>query len=191
MLILFVCSKHVWISFGCIKMLIRFATDLTGIGDRSVHEITGLCFFVIIQWWINRRGHRGVWQLRPYCRCSLSWVRCEIFTHRRSVAKRDGCFQRCLFVSLFVSVFVRMITSERLNIGQPNLAIRYTVQKSRPSSKVKVRGQRSRSPGTKKRKTAESSPLTMHSNVCTVDGTQQTATDDTIAWPLGGDRLRR
>jgi len=31
----------------------------------------------------------------------------------------------------------------------------------------------------------------MHSKACTVGGTQQAATDDTIAWPLGGDRLRR
>jgi len=31
----------------------------------------------------------------------------------------------------------------------------------------------------------------MHSRACTVGGTQQAATDDTIAWPLGGDRLRR
>jgi len=30
----------------------------------------------------------------------------DIFTHRRSVAKRDGCFQRCLFVCQFVSLSV-------------------------------------------------------------------------------------
>jgi len=41
----------------------------------------------------------------------------------------------------------------------------------------------------KKRKTAESSPLTMHSKACAVGGTQQAATDDTVAWPPGGDRL--
>jgi len=39
-----------------------------------------------------------------------------VITHRRSVAKRGGCFQRRLFVCQFVSVFVRTITSERLNI---------------------------------------------------------------------------
>jgi len=31
----------------------------------------------------------------------------------------------------------------------------------------------------------------MHSNACAVGGTQQAATDDTIAWPLRGDWLRR
>jgi len=59
-------------------------------------------------------------------------------------------------------MFVRSITSKWLNIGWSNLAVKCIVQKSRPSLKVKVKGQRSRSPGTKKRKTAESSPLTMH-----------------------------
>jgi len=39
------------------------------------------------------------------------------------------------------SSLVRTITSERLNIGRSNLALRYAVQKSRPSSKVKVKGQ--------------------------------------------------
>ena len=63
----------------------------------------------------------------------------------------------CLFVCLAVCLFVRAIMSERLNIGRSNLAVRYIVQKYRPSSKVKVKGQgqRTRSPGTKKRKTAE------------------------------------
>ena len=42
-----------------------------------------------------------------------------------------------------------------------------------------------------KRKTAESSPLTVHSRACAVGRTQQAATDDTIAWPPGGDGLRR
>ena len=60
-------------------------------------------------------------------------------------------------VCLFVCLFVRTITSERLNVGRSNLAVRYVVQKSRPTSKVNVKGQRSRSQGTKKRKTAESS----------------------------------
>jgi len=31
----------------------------------------------------------------------------------------------------------------------------------------------------------------MDSKACAVGGTQQAATDDTIAWPPGGDRLRR
>jgi len=57
--------------------------------------------------------------------------------------------------------------------------------------------QRSRSLGTKKGKTSESSPLTVHSKACTVGLTQQAATDNTIAWSPRGDgsarwwRLRR
>jgi len=74
----------------------------------------------------------------------------EFITRRRSVAKRGGCFQRRLFICQFVYQFVCTITSERLNVGRSNLAIRYAVQKSRSSSKFKVKGQRSRSPGTKK-----------------------------------------
>jgi len=61
----------------------------------------------------------------------------------------------CLFVSVYL--FVRTITSERLNVGRSNLAIRYIVQKSRPSSKIEVKGQSSRSPGTKNEKTVADS----------------------------------
>ena len=39
----------------------------------------------------------------------------------------------------------------------------------------------------KKTKTAESSPLTVHTKACAVGRTQQEATDDTIAWPTGGE----
>jgi len=57
------------------------------------------------------------------------WTSSQIFTHRRSVAKRGGCFQRRLFVCLFVSAFVfslsvRTKTSEGLNVGGSNLAVR-------------------------------------------------------------------
>jgi len=68
----------------------------------------------------------------------------RLVTHRRSVAERGGRFQRRLFLCQFVRLFVRAITSERLNVGRSNLALRYIVQKSRPSSKVKVKGQRSK-----------------------------------------------
>jgi len=51
---------------------------------------------------------------------------------------------------------------------------------------VTCKGQRD-----KERRTAESSPLTVHSKACAVGGTQKAATDDTIPWPPGGDRLRR
>jgi len=103
----------------------------------------------------------------------------------------DVCQFVCLFVCLFVSVFVHTMTSERLNVEWSNFVVKYqyTVQKSRPSSNVKVKGHGHQ--GQKKRKTAESSPLTMHSKACAVGGTQQTTTDDTIAWPLGGHRLRQ
>jgi len=60
----------------------------------------------------------------------------KFVTHRRSVAKRGGCFQQ----RLFVSVFVCTITSEQLNVGRSNLAVRCSVQKSRPSLKVKRQG---------------------------------------------------
>jgi len=74
-------------------------------------------------------------------------------------------FQRRLFVCLFVCT----ISSERLNIGWLKLAVRYVVQKFRPSLKVNVKCHRPRSPGRdKKRKTAESSPLTMHIRACAV-----------------------
>jgi len=91
----------------------------------------------------------------------FSFFGCYLATHRRSVAKRGGCFQRRLFVWLSVCACVCLlvctITSEQLNVGRSNLAVRHDVQKSRPSSKVKVKDQRSKSPETKKRKTAESS----------------------------------
>jgi len=53
-------------------------------------------------------------------------------------------------VCLSVCLFVNTITSERLNVRWWNLAVRCIVQKSRPSSNLGVKGQRSRSPGTKK-----------------------------------------
>jgi len=55
----------------------------------------------------------------------------------------------------------------------------YIVHKSRPSSKAKVKGQRPRLPGTKKRKATESSPLSRM---------QQAATDDTICVAARGWR---
>ena len=63
----------------------------------------------------------------------------------------SGCWPSCCFrcrwmfsvasVCQFVCLFVNMMTSERLNIGWWNLAVRCTVQKSRPSSNVKIKGQ--------------------------------------------------
>ena len=41
----------------------------------------------------------------------------------------------------------------------------------------------------KKRKAAESSPLTMHNNSCAVGRKQQAAADGTTAWPPGGDGM--
>jgi len=94
--------------------------------------------------------------------CFCPYLSRSMLTHQRSVAERDGCFQRRLFVSLSVCLFVNTIISERLNIGSWNMMVTCIVQKSRLN--LVVRGQRSRSPETKKRKTAESSPLTVHSN---------------------------
>ena len=81
-----------------------------------------------------------------------------IFTHRRSVAKRGGCFQRRMSVCQFVCLIVRTITSDRLNVGWWNWAVRCIVQKIAPEFEFGSQ----RLPGTKKRKTAESSPFTMH-----------------------------
>jgi len=67
----------------------------------------------------------------------------------------------CLFVS--VSMFVRMITSKRLNVGPSNLAVRYVVQKSHPSLKVKVKDQAHQ--GQKKTKNCW---LTMRTRACAV-----------------------
>jgi len=100
------------------------------------------------------------------------------------------CLSVCLIVFFYlfdVSVFVRTITSERLNIRRSNLAVRYIVQTSCPSWNVKVKVTRNK----KKRKTAESSPLTVHGKACAIGSTQQTATDNTIVWLLRGDRLCR
>jgi len=59
-----------------------------------------------------------------------------------------------------------------------------------PEFERQGQSQRSRSPRTKKRKTAESSPLTMHSKACAVRRTLHTVADDTIALqPPGGDRV--
>jgi len=66
--------------------------------------------------------------------------------------------------------------------------VHYTgVQKSRQSSNVKLKGHGHQ--GQKKRKIAESSPLTMRSKG--VRRRPYAATDDTITWPPGGDGLRQ
>jgi len=112
-----------------------------------------------------------------------------LFTHRRSVAKRGGCFQRRPFVCQYVCLLVRTIPSQQLNVGWWNLALRCTVRKSRPSLNVKVKGQGYQG---QKTKNCWVIPIdTMHSKASAVGGTPQAATDDTIAWPPGGDGLRR
>jgi len=71
-----------------------------------------------------------------------------IFINRCCMGERGGCFQWCLFVCLFVCqfiwqqvfvcvcvvclLFINTISSERLNVGWRNLAVRCSVQKSRP-----------------------------------------------------------
>ena len=66
--------------------------------------------------------------------CELNAV---VITHQHSIAEQGGCFQRRLFMCLFVNT----ISSERLNIGWWNLAVRCIVQKSHPSLNVRVKGQ--------------------------------------------------
>jgi len=114
-----------------------------------------------------------------------------IFTHRRSVAKRGGCFWRRLFVCLLVCLFVSQHDNFQ-TIKRRMMKLGGYVLCTQISPNFECQGQRSRSPGTKKiRKTAESSSLTMHSEACAVGGTQQAATDNTIAWLPGGDGLSR
>ena len=105
-----------------------------------------------------------------------------LVTHRRSVAKRGGCFQRRLFVSLFV----RTITYERLNVG----AVMCIVQKSRPSLNFKVKGQRSRLPGTKNALIAADTPGCVRM-VCARCKQRATAQDGPISLPGGVVRLCR
>ena len=100
----------------------------------------------------------------------------------------------CLFVCQFASVFVcphdifRTITLRTMKLGGQ-------LHSARISPEFECQGQMSKVKvtGDKKRKTAESSLLTMHSRACAVGRTQEAATDDTIAWPLRvrGDGLRR
>jgi len=54
-----------------------------------------------------------------------------IITHRRSIAERGECFERRLFVCQFAY--------QHDNVGWWNLALRCTVQKSRPSSRSAVK----------------------------------------------------
>ena len=76
------------------------------------------------------------WIIVSYCQ----WNRIIIFTHRRSIAERGGCFQWRLFVSLFVNTITSEGLNEWLNVKWWNLAVRCVAQKSRPSSNVKVKG---------------------------------------------------
>jgi len=97
--------------------------------------------------------------------------------------KRGGFFQR----RLFLSVFVRTITSERLNAGWRNLAVRCTVQKSRASSKAKVKCQ-----GYQGQKWKKNCWVIPTDNVYySVRRRPYAVADDAIAWPPRGDRLRR
>jgi len=75
--------------------------------------------------------------------CLLPSLYRRLLTHRRSAAKWGGVFQQCLFVCLSVCLFVHTITSEQLNIGWWNLAVRCIVQRSCPSSNLgsNVKGQ--------------------------------------------------
>jgi len=92
----------------------------------------------------------------------------SLFSHRYNFPQRSAV-DVFIGVWMFVCLFVRIITSERLNVGRWNLAVRCIVQKSHPSSNVKVKGQGHQ--GQKRRKKPdESSPLTMHSHAWRGDG---------------------
>ena len=69
------------------------------------------------------------------------------FTHWRSIAERGGCFQQrvCLFCNLFVCQFV---CSHDNSQTIQHLVVRCIVQKSRPSSNVKVTGDKKRKSAT-------------------------------------------
>ena len=63
--------------------------------------------------------HNAVWSMSDSANRPKSFVIRLAFTQRRSVAKSVGCFQRHLFVYLFVNT----ITSEIVNIGWWNLGV--------------------------------------------------------------------
>jgi len=115
---------------------------------------------------------------------------CGLVTHRRSVAKRGGCFPRtATSVWVFVCLFVCSFVCPHDNVRRSNLTVRYTVQKSLPSSKVKIKGQCHQG---QKRKTAESSPLTMHSMACDVARPYAARSNRRYyCVPPGSDGLRR
>ena len=95
----------------------------------------------------------------------------------------------CQCVCQFVGMFFRTITSERLNLAPSNLAVRYVVQKSHPSSKVKVKGQGHQ--GQKTKNCSESSPLTVHCRECAVAGPYAARSNRRYhCVPLGGNGLR-
>ena len=74
-------------------------------------------------------------------------------THRRSVVERGGCFQRRLFVCQFVSLFVyqrsnfRTIKRRMTKLGGQVHCTKISLQ-----FEFRVKGQGSRSPGTKRKK---------------------------------------
>jgi len=92
-----------------------------------------------------------------------------------------------LSVTLFVILFGPQIFRERLNRFAPNLQGRRVWSLARTNLNVNVKGQKSKSPGTKKRKTAQLPQLTMHGKACAVRRSLQSAADDTIPSPPKGD----
>jgi len=95
---------------------------------------------------------RYLWRfVQPYT--TLEWGRhLHFYLPEYRIAERGGCFQRRLFVCQFVCQHdnFRMNKLRTMKLG----GYRCIVQKSRPSSHLAVKDQRSRSPGTKKRKSA-------------------------------------
>ena len=126
--------------------------------------------------------------------CSQLSVRCRtvcryygLITHRRSLGKRGGRFQRRLFVCHYVCMHDNFETTKRRTIklgGQ--------VHCTKISPEFEGQDQTSTSPRTKKRKTAESSLLTMHSRACALARRYAARSNRRYhGVPLGGDGLRR
>jgi len=173
--IVFLSHEHVFVSFDCMTCVHTVILCEFNFLYCCVWLYLCLPYSILKSWKGSLILDATVKRLFDY---TFSLVKFFSFiTHQRSIAKRGWC--SAASVCQCVSVFVHTITSEWLNVGWSNLSVRYIVQKSRPNSKVKVTRDI-------KRKTAELSPLTVHSMVCAIAGPYAAT-----AWPPGGNGLRR
>jgi len=140
------CDLELW------PVTVTYKLDLVGVktNNRAICPHQRLFYSKVIVWTLTDT-HSIIWTTKwPINICLPTGV-----ALRSEVDVFSGV---CLFLCQSLCLFVHTITSERLNIGRWNLAIRCIVQKSRPSSNVNVKGQRSRSPRTKTRKKLLSHP---------------------------------